>query len=45
MPLHLEQKTGFQVDFLFIYLFLLFSQPYSLRKGETKQQKDVGAMC
>ena len=25
--------------------FLLFTQPYSLRKGETKQQKDVGAMC
>ena len=24
---------------------LLFTQLYSLRTGETKQQKDVGAMC
>ena len=44
--LHVSQSRS---TFYFYYVLLfkkkLFTQPYSLRKGETKPQKGVGAMC
>ena len=44
--LHVSQsRSTLYFYYVLLLFFKLFTQPYSLRKGETKQQKGVGAMC